>query len=221
VKEANGYGARLVLRPRPGAGPPPATVTYQIGLTLNLPPGRYHLRASASSTKLEDGGSVYLPIDIPDFTQPRLAVSGLVLGYGSGPRVPAVANAAPARALGNRLAGIPQSGRGRAAAEPPPNPGGVPFPPTLDREFLVSDDVVLYFEVVRKDRTRDVGISLAAIDQNDLVVRRYDQKLPSASAGKVSVRVPLKDIGAGAFRLRVRVTDGVNEATTETPILIK
>jgi len=183
---------------------------------LELPPGRYHLRASASSTKLEDGGSVYLPIDVPDFGKEKIAVSGLVLGYGSGPRVPAVASAAPARALGNRMAGIPQT---RGA--PPPIPGKLPVQPTLDREFLVSDDVVLYFEVVRKDRTRDVAVSLAAIDKDDHVVRRYDQKMLPEQPGSVSVRIPLKDIGAGAFRLRVRVSDGSNEAKTETAILIK
>ena len=217
VKEANGYGARLVLRPRVPGGKAPNTVTYQIGLALSLPPGRYHLRASASSAKLEDGGSVYLPIDVPDFTKERLAVSGLVLGYRSGPRVPAVASAAPARAAGNRMAGIPPPARGST----PPIPGNLPVQPTLDREFLVSDDVVLYFEVVRKDRSKELAILVTALDGNDKVVKHYTQKMPPESLGKVSVGLPLKDIGAGAFRLRVQVSDGPNTATNETAILIK
>jgi hypothetical protein len=217
VKEASGYGANLVLRPRVAGGTAPNVVTYQIGLTLQLPPGRYHLRASASSTRLEDGGSVYLPLDVPDFTKDRLAVSGLVLGYRSGPRVPAVASSAPARAAGNRMAGIPPPPRGT----PPPIPGGLPVQPTLDREFLTSDDVVLYFEVVRKDKSREVAIMVTAVDAEDKVVRHYTQKMPPESLGKVSVGLPLKDIPAGAYRLRVQVSDGSNTATNETAILIK
>ncbi len=220
VKEANGYGAKLVLRPRATGGKAPDTLTYQIGLALELPPGRYHLRASASSEKLSDGGSVYLPIDVPDFTKDRIALSGLVLGYGSGARVPVVASAiAPARALGNRLGGIPPPARGRGAA--PVVPGGLPMQPTLDREFAVSDDVILYFEVVRKDRAREVGLDVMAVDGGDRVVRRFGQKVGPESAGKVSVRLPLKDFGPGAFRLRVHATDGVNEATNEVAIVIK
>jgi hypothetical protein len=216
VKEANGYGAKLVLRPRVMGGTAPATVTYQIGLALQLPPGRYHLRASASSTKLDDGGSVYLPIDVPDFTRERLGVSGLVLGYRSGPRVPAVAPVAPARAAGNRMAGIPPPARGT----PPPIPGNLPVQPTLDREFLVSDDVVLYFELVRKDK-REVTVDVTALDSEERAVRRYSQKVPPESLGKVSVGLPLKDIGPGAFRLRVQVSDGSSTATSETAILIR
>jgi len=217
VKERTGYGANLVLRPRVAGGTAPNVVTYQIGLTLDLPPGRYHLRASASSARLEDGGSVYLPVDVPDFTKDRLGVSGLVLGYRSGPRVPAVATAAPARAAGNRMAGIPPPPRGT----PPPIPGGLPVQPTLDREFLTSDDVVLYFEVIRKDKSREVAIMVTAVDAEDKVVRHYTQKMPPESLGKVSVGLPLKDIPAGAYRLRVQVSDGSNTATNETAILIK
>jgi hypothetical protein len=217
VKEATGYGAKLVLRPRAMGGPAPNTVTYQIGNVLNLPPGRYHLRASASSTRLEDGGSVYLPIDVPDFTRETLAVSSLVLGYSSGPRVPAVASAAPARAAGNRMAGIPPPARGT----PPPIPGNLPVQPTLDREFLTSDNVLLYFEVARKDRSRELAILITALDIADKVVKHYTQKVPPEWPGKMSVLLPLKDIGAGAFRLRVQVADGTNTATNETAILIK
>jgi VWFA-related protein len=217
VKESSGYGARMVLRPRPGAGEAPSIATYQIGLELKLPPGRYHLRASASSTRLEDGGSVYLPLDVPDYTSERIAVSALVIGYGSGPRVPATVGVSPAQALGRARTGIPPPARGPDAAVP----AGLPFTPTLDREFLLGDDVVLYFEVARKDRAREIALNLMAVDPNEHVYRQFGQKLPAGSAGKVTVRLPLKEIGPGAFRLRVLASDGVNEAMSEVPIVIK
>jgi hypothetical protein len=60
-----------------------------------------------------------------------------------------------------------------------------------------------------------------AIDRYDNVVRRFSQTLPPGSEGKVSVRLPLKEIGSGPYRLRVHASDGVNEASSEVAILIK
>lgn len=217
VKETAGYGARLALRPRTTGGEAPNAVTYQIGLLMNLAPGRYHLRALASSTKLEDGGSVYLPFEVPDFTNQRIAVSSLVVGYGSGPRVPAIVALSPAQAEANRRLRGPAAAAGSAPAAP----GGLPFFPTLDRELQVTDDVGLYFEVHRKDRAREITLDLMAIDRDDRVVRRFGQRLSAGSAGKVSVRLPLREIGTGAFRLRVHASDGVNEASSEVPIVIR
>jgi hypothetical protein len=91
-----------------------------------LPPGSYQLRASVTSTRLEKGGSVYLAIDVPDFTTVPLAVSGLIVGpYGS-PRVP--------------------------VAETPVQ---LPFVPSVDREFFSTDTLRVYFEIASKRPERD------------------------------------------------------------------
>jgi VWFA-related protein len=221
VKEEIGRGANVVLRPRNPNLPPPETVTYQIGFVMNLAPGRYQLRASAMSTKLGgEGGSVYLPLDVPDFTRAPISVSALVLGYAGGQRVPVVASQPTG---GGRSTGPGRgAGAGRAAARggsAPPT--GLPFPPTLDREFKTTDDVALYFEVMRKDRARQVETSVAALDGSDRIVRRYSQTLPPSATGRVSFRVPLAELGAGAFRLRVNASDGINEASNEVGIVVK
>ena len=113
VKEEIGTRPNVVLRPLDPNLPPPETVTYQIGYILNLAPGRYQLRASAMSSKVGEGGSVYLPIDVPDFSQPALAVSALVLGYAGGQRVPCL--------RASRLAAVARARRGvdRRRAVPP------------------------------------------------------------------------------------------------------
>jgi hypothetical protein len=80
---------------------------------------------------------------------------------------------------------------------------------------------VLYFELVRKDKDREVSIDVVAVDGNDRVVRKYSQKVPPTSVGKISLGLPLKDIGPGAFRLRVLASDGNINATNETAIMIK
>ncbi len=219
VKEAVGYAANMVLRPRDPSLPPPDTVVYQIGETLTLAPGRYQLRVSTSSSKVDVGGSVYLPIDVPDFSKPAVAVSGLIVGYAGGPRVPSFASM-PARGRGPARGAGP--GRGMPGpAKPVAVVSDLPFPPTLDREFEVRDDIALYFEVVRRDKTIDVPVSVAFVDRDDRVVRKYDQKIPPASNGKISVRLPLRDVGPGAFRVRVTLDAKGSEAVAETGIIIR
>ena len=224
VREEFGRGAAVVLRPRNPNLAPPETVTYQIGFLMNLPPGRYQLRASAMSAKLGLGGSVFLPLDVPDYSRAPLMVSALVLGYAGGQRVPVVSSQASGRGRGTGRG--PAAGRGPAPARgagrgSPASPGDLPFPPTLDREFKVTDDIALYFEVHRKDRARDVAAAVMVVDANDLVVRRYSQTMPASATGRVTFRVPLAEIGAGALRLRVTASDGVNNAMSETGVVIK
>ena len=230
VKEAVGRGARMVLRPRDPSRTAPEHVVYQIGETMALPPGQYQLRASASSTKLGEGGSVYLSIDVPDFRDARLAISGVVLGYAGGPRVPAFAPATPAGRGSGAGRTIRPGPLGRARATPPgaappaPHasgvPEGLPFTPTLDREFTTADELALYFEIRRRDRARDVAVAVAVVDQQDRIVRRYMQLLPRDHAGRVTFGLPLADVGPGLFRLRVATTDGVHDAMSEIGIAV-
>jgi VWFA-related protein len=222
VKQQVGRGGRMVLRPRDPSLPPPESVTYQIGLALDLKPGRYQLRASAMSTKVGMGGSVFLPIDVPDYSKTRLALSGLVVGYAGGARIPVLASEAksPGRARPmppGRSGPSPPAAAGRTQQMP----GGLPFPPSLDREFRTTDDVALYFEVMRKDHARQIDASVAAVDGNDRIVRRYSQTLPPGATGRVTFRVPLSELGPGAFRLRVTASDGINEGANEIGIVVK
>jgi hypothetical protein len=219
VKDAVGRGARMVLRPRDPTLPPPESVTYQISESMELAPGSYQLRASATSTRLGDGGSVYLALDVPDFRSARLAISDLVLGYAGGPRV---ASLAPPPLAGRGRAGG-GAARGRGVPPPPrssPTPDGLPFAPTLDREFTTADDLALFFHVVRRDRARGVDVAIAIVDVNDRVLRRYTQKLPPEHAGRVTFGLPLSAAGAGVFRIRVEASDGVNDAASEVGIVV-
>jgi hypothetical protein len=97
----------------------------------------------------------------------------------------------------------------------------LPFPPTLDREFKTTDDVALYFEVTRKDRARQIDASVAAVDGTDRIVRRYSQTLPASATGRVTFRVPLSELGPGAFRLRATASDGINEGANEIGIVVR
>ncbi len=86
VTSRTNLAARIALKPRLAVASPqddpnmPSLVAYQIPMTLELAPGKYQLRASATSTRLDKGGSVYLTIEVPDFAKEPLAIAGVTLG---------------------------------------------------------------------------------------------------------------------------------------------
>jgi hypothetical protein len=45
--------------------------------------------------------------------------------------------------------------------------------------------------------------------------------MPATSAGKISFRMPLTELGPGAFRLRASGSDGVHEAMSEVGIIVR
>jgi hypothetical protein len=88
-------------------------LAYDVLGRLDLRPGRYELRASASSASRDVSGSVYGYLDVPDFAREALSLSGLTIGT------------TPPRIAGNA----------EAAA------GVLPFAPTTRRTFGTSDSV--------------------------------------------------------------------------------
>jgi VWFA-related protein len=51
----------------------------EMALRLNLPPGRYQVRAAVRNTKDNRTGSVYASVSVPDFAREPLSLSGLVV----------------------------------------------------------------------------------------------------------------------------------------------
>lgn len=197
-----GLEGRLTLSPNTAAGPPPETISYQVSAALDVPPGRYQLRASAISAKLAKGGSVYLELEVPDFTAAPLALSGLAVGFADGPHVPVA----------------PASITSAVAAGPSSRVEGLPFPPSLDRVFAARDTLRLFFQVVQK-APRAITTSAAIVDANDRVVSSSED-IPN-QRGQVDTILPLAALAPGAYRLRVTATDGPNTARREIGFVIR
>jgi VWFA-related protein len=197
--------ARIALKPRFAVRSPeddpnmPGLVAYQIPLSLELPPGKYQLRASAASTKLARGGSVYLTIEVPDFAKEELAIAGLTLGYGDGEHVP--------------VADLPKQAPRREAR--------APFAPSLDRTFVPADTLRLYFEVAHKSLAAVVRTKVEILDAQDDVRGWVDRQVRVTDRGRVDVRLPLGTLTPGAYRLRVTAGDGANTAAREVGIVIQ
>lgn len=226
VREHMGSGARVALRPRPGLTVPPDRVTYQIALELELPAGRYQLRASVLSEKLNAGGSVYLSLDVPDFSKADLELTELLLAFADGPRVPVASDRRDTIVVTTQVAvpagTLPIGARGvRPSAVnnlPPPPLSALPFEPALDRTFAPADILRLYFKAVQRQR-RPLLATISALTADGTTAVTFDRDLPSD--GTLDIRLPLAQLTPGAYMLRVVVSDGARTARKELGFAIK
>lgn len=177
-----------------GDGGAPSLVSYQMPMTPDLPPGRYQLRASAISAKLSRSGSVYLDLEVPDFTKDAVMLSGLAVGYADGPHV--------------------------TQAKPPGAAEMIPFSPSLDREFRTSDSVRVFLEVVR--RSAGAGkLTIEFVDYTDRTLATVTPALASGNVVPVDVVLPLADLTPGAYRVRATATSGGTTATQEIGLIVR
>lgn len=213
VASSSGHDGRLTLTPKVAVAELPETVSYQVEARLDVKPGHYQIRASAISTKLDKGGSVYLDVDVPDFGAAPLVVGGLTLGYAQGGRVLAAPAPVPAQA--------PARPRGRGRRPAPVERPALPFPPALDRTFARGDLLRVWFDVVRKHPGRDGRATIAVVDAGDQAVISSTAALPPDARSQVDLRLSLNGLDPGAYRLRVTATDGGNTASQEVGIAIR
>jgi hypothetical protein len=212
------------------------TVSFQLPVDLPLPMGRFQLRASATSNTLGTGGSVYLTVEVPDTRTQPLALSGVLIGYADGARVPIGTTAAGAVTTGK--AEVLTLFKAAAAARP-----GDALSPTLDREFVATDTLRIYCELsIRRQPTGPappntgampkttasidipasgtVRTTIAIVDSRDKVITSSSQQV-EATAKNLDQKVPLKGLTPGAYRIRVTATDGAAKAVKEVGFVIK
>ncbi len=226
VRESFGSRARVALRPRPGLVQPPEQVTYQIAMEMELPAGQYQLRASAVSQRLGRGGSVYLTVDVPDFTKDDLAISDLLIGYGDGLRVPVARHRREITTLTatrptqvNTM--VETAGSRMTFAQTTtsvPIRSSLPFEPTLDRTFSTSDSIRLYFKTAQRRRLPALA-TISALTADGQAVVSLTREL--TRDGDLDLRLPLAQLAPGAYRLKVDVADGRAKASRELGFLVR
>ena len=185
--------ARLDLDPAEAAASGGDPVAYQVQTALALEPGRYQLRASASSAKAGKGGSVFHEIEVPDFTRAP-AVGAIVLGYASGPRVPIV-----------------RGGLGVAL---------LPVAPTLDREFLRTDRLRIVCEV-GQSAVNGAEVTLDLLRGSGEQVKRIAGRSEGQGTAGIDTTLSLDDLASGGYRLRVTATVGAVTAQREAGFVVK
>jgi VWFA-related protein len=185
-----------ITAPRaPGGG----AVVFQTAVALTLAPGHYQLRASATSAKLAKGGSVYLMLDVPDFSKAPLSLTGIVLGYANGPRVSVA----------------------RVGGKNPAAQASLPFDPCLDREFLSQDTLRAYAELAHADRNAVVQVSAGIVDTADRVVLSLPLADAAVRTGRIDTLVPLASLAPGDYRLRLTASAGETTVTREIAFIVR
>jgi hypothetical protein len=161
---------------------------YQIVTTVALPPGKYQLRVSAKSARLDRVGSVYDVVDVPDYTKTPLSIGALVIGYADPNHHPVSTTLIDADTL--------------------------PFEPVLDRAFARTDGLRLFCEIWRRDPSKATTTRVELLDAQDQIVATMDRQQPAGKPGeplaRLDVTFDLGTLSRGAYQLRVTTTDGTN-----------
>ena len=230
VREHIGAGARIALRPRADAPAPPDHVTYQIALDMELPPGQYQLRGAAHSARLGTGGSVFLPVEIPDFSTAPLALTDLVVGYADGARVPVARDrrTMPVPVVPDR-ASVATTAITSPGARPQPPPAQpfptqvtvpplLPFEPTLDRAFTRTDTLRVFTRIVGRNRAA-VQATITIINAEGINAARYTQAMGKADS--LDARLPLAQLAPGGYTLEIEISEGTVTAKKSLGMTVK
>jgi VWFA-related protein len=159
---------------------------YRFEAAIEVPPGRYQLRVGGREKATGRLGSVYLDLEVPDFSSAPLVMSDLVLA---------------ARSAGRALSLVADSESLRQV---------LPVPPTTAREFARTDSVAVFAEIadnesrlhtvdiaarIRSDDGREVHASLDERDSRELAA--------SGGAFTFLAMIPLEKLPAGRYVLTV------------------
>ena len=161
----------------------------RVATRIELPPGRYQLRVAARESGTGHVGSVTYDLDVPDFTEEPLAMSGIAV----------------ASASGMRLSTVKPDEVFKAA---------LPAPPVATREFPRGDELVVYAEVYDNEpgtpHNVDVTTSVTSEDAR-AVFKTSEQRHSSELQGRpggygIVARIPLKDFAPGVYLLTIEAT---------------
>jgi VWFA-related protein len=170
---------------------------YEVLTRLTLPPGQYQLRIAAHSEALQRNGSVYLDLDVPDFSSGATQLSGIVLNAQ-----PAWTTAPPG-ALADLL----------------------PVTPTTVREFEAGTAVVAFARVYDHSR-RGATVEARITDEHDAVVFRHRESIAadrfsSQDAAEYNLTLPIATLKPGRYLLTLEPAPGVKSAARHVRFAVK
>jgi VWFA-related protein len=202
AKSMAGLKGRLALSPREASTLAPETVRYQVGESIELPPGLYQLRVSATSDKLAAGGSVYLNLEVPK-RKDTLSVSGLAIGYTDDARV---------------LVAPPATGTNLRRGIQPAR--ALPLVPTVSREFVRSDTLRLYFEIAAPHGAPPRTL-IEVLNSENHAVHSASPMLAADERWRVDTPLPLADFAPGPYIIRVTAIGASGTIRREAGIVVR
>ena len=196
--------------------------------TLDLPEGRYQLRVAAGSGPAN--GSVLYDLDVPDFTDDPLVLSGVTLTTASAEQgltlrpAPALTIGGKPVQCGRTTCEAPLSSRAPSAETPL---RALSTPAAARRTFNSDEEVMVYVEVTRNGKGASSPITLALmLDREDgsTLPLTTETRSHKARQDPITLRVPLSDVPAGRYLLRVQATSearGVEPVERRIPIEVR
>ena len=181
-KQMGGTRLRADVTVRAGAS---GLAEYEVLARLDLKPGRYQLRTAANVGALATSGSLYYDLDVPDFSDGGVSLSGLV--FSVNPAMPI----APIDGL----------------------KGIIPIVPTTQRTFHSTDQASAFVRIYQGGRNLLGPVSLriqVRNDENVTVLDRQETVQPPAfGAGRtadMNVALPVGRLRSGEYLLSIEAT---------------
>jgi hypothetical protein len=166
------------------------SMPYEVVSRLSLKPGRYEVRVALDGAA-SGRASVYTYVDVPDFSQQPLSLSGIVLAAS-----PAVLSA-PKDAFANLL----------------------PIVPTAQRHFARTDRVTVFLRVYQQvgRPAQPAAVTSRIADVSDRVLSNEVATLTADRftgnrGADYSVDLPMERLGNGEYLLTIEATQGQQTA---------
>lgn len=179
---------------RTQTGPPHVDVPVQ----LELPPGRYEIRAALSRPRTGEAGSAYASVVVPDFGNDPVTLSGVLIHRGGG-------------------AG---AGQRDSRQQAPP-------PATTIRQFLPADQVHAAVSAHQGGRgpLLSADVEMRIVDVNDRVRASRNVTLDPGSfstsrAADLRFHLPLSELEAGEYLVTVEATAGGDRSVRHVRIQV-
>lgn len=179
---------------RAGVGPPHVDIPLQV----DLPPGRYEIRAAISRSRTGQTGSAYASVVVPDFAKEPLVLSGVLIQRGP--------SDAPTGETGNTdVSRI-----------------------TTVRQFLPTDRVSALMSVHQGGRwpvaPTDVEMRIVDTDDRVRVSRRLTLDPPafgSPRAADLRLDLPLTDLAPGEYLVAIEATTPRGQALRHVRLQVR
>lgn len=193
-KVFNGERNTVTLNFKPDTLPRVRAGGFRVISQLDVPPGRYQLRVVAREANSKRAGSVLYDLEVPDFAQEKLSMSGLALTSASSGIAP---TARPKDALAKLL----------------------PGPLSSYREFGTNDELALFVEVYDNQGGAAHKVDISAMlkaEGGQTVFQTREERDSSELSGNAggygfTARVPLKDVAPGRYVLRVEAQSRIGD----------
>jgi hypothetical protein len=170
---------------------------FRVISSIDLPPGRYTLRIGAREANSKKAGSVSYDLEVPDFAKDQLQMSSLALTSVASSAAPTARSKDPLQKL-------------------------LPGPLSSHREFPQGDELALFTEVYDNSGSQphkvEISASLKAEGGQSVFDTREERdssELKGSSGGYgFSARIPLRDVAAGSYVLRVEAKSRLGDQPT-------